>query len=206
MRSEDCMSKNHRGFAGCSRLNEESGASIVIALVFFLICAIIGSVVLTAASVQAKSVQTHQELQQAEFTMGSAAQTIGYDMDMDELTIVSGDAGEAVQGAQYSVFGREFWKTYGNDILKSRAESKSFGSGEKLTITQGGSTVYGKIVVDPDLNIKIDLSLDENFSLNSPYNMTVNMQCIPTYNASGKLVSFSYERAVITKTSNGDQL
>lgn len=91
-----------------AKFRDTAGASIVIALVFFLICAIIGSVVLTAASVQAKAVQTHRELQQAEYTVGSAAQTIGYDMDMDELTIVSSPDGDTVQGAQYSVFGREF--------------------------------------------------------------------------------------------------
>ena len=47
-------------------LRDTSGASIVIALVFFLICGIIGSVVMTAASVQAKAAQTHVDLQQKE--------------------------------------------------------------------------------------------------------------------------------------------
>ena len=36
-------------------LRDTSGASIVIALVFFLICGIVGSVVMTAASVQGKA-------------------------------------------------------------------------------------------------------------------------------------------------------
>ena len=45
-------------------LRDTSGASIVIALVFFLICGIVGSVVMTAASVQAKAAQTHVDLQQ----------------------------------------------------------------------------------------------------------------------------------------------
>ena len=66
-----------RGTSVHSHLEDETGASIVIALVFFLICAVIGSVVLTAASVQAKAVQTHREMQQAEFTVGSAAGFIG---------------------------------------------------------------------------------------------------------------------------------
>ena len=54
-------------------LRDTSGASIVIALVFFLICGIIGSVVMTAASVQAKAAQTHVDLQQKEYAMQSAA-------------------------------------------------------------------------------------------------------------------------------------
>ena len=51
-------------------LRDTSGASIVIALVFFLICGIVGSVVMTAASVQAKAAQTHVDLQQKEYAMG----------------------------------------------------------------------------------------------------------------------------------------
>ena len=39
-------------------LRDTSGASVVIALVFFLICGIIGSVVMTAASVQGQAGQT----------------------------------------------------------------------------------------------------------------------------------------------------
>ncbi len=49
----------------CSRcLRDTSGASVVIALVFFLICGIVGSVVMPAASVQAKAAQPHVDLQQ----------------------------------------------------------------------------------------------------------------------------------------------
>ncbi|MFR3092326.1 MAG: hypothetical protein ACLTMP_11885 [Eggerthella lenta] len=40
---------------------------------FFLICGIVGSVVMTAASVQAKAAQTHVDLQQKEYAMQSAA-------------------------------------------------------------------------------------------------------------------------------------
>ena len=54
-------------------LRDTSGASIVIALVFFLICGIVGSVVMTAASVQAKAAQPHVDLQQKEYAMQSAA-------------------------------------------------------------------------------------------------------------------------------------
>lgn len=44
-------------------LRDTSGASIIIALAFFLICGIIGSVVITAASINAKAVATHKETQ-----------------------------------------------------------------------------------------------------------------------------------------------
>ena len=184
-------------------LRDTSGASIVIALVFFLICAIIGSVVVTAASVEAKSVQTHKELQQAEFTMGSAAQTIGYDLDMAQLTVVEGTQGDTVSLGEHNLsqFGERLWTDYGSTILDARKNGKQYAPAEKLTIKQGDTKVYGQLVIDRDLNITIDLSLDENLDPTSPYNMTVSIQCVPTYDAAGTLKSFTYERAVIAKTS-----
>ena len=74
-------------------LRDTSGASIVIALVFFLICGIIGSVVMTAASVQAKAAQTHVDLQQKEYAMQSAAKLMaqqlgGEDAVWEEKSVV----------------------------------------------------------------------------------------------------------------------
>ena len=64
-------------------LRDTSGASIVIALVFFLICGIVGSVVMTAASVQAKAAQTHVDLQQKEYAMQSAAKLMAQQLGGD---------------------------------------------------------------------------------------------------------------------------
>ena len=74
-------------------LRDTSGASVVIALVFFLICGIIGSVVMTAASVQAKAAQTHVDLQQKEYAMQSAAKLMaqqlgGEDAVWEEKSVV----------------------------------------------------------------------------------------------------------------------
>lgn len=108
-----------RGTSVHSHLEDETGASIVIALVFFLICAVIGSVVLTAASVQAKAVQTHREMQQAEFTVGSAAGFIGsqlkypltavYD-DSDNLLRLAPVSGETNDAPFFTFSGRHMAK------------------------------------------------------------------------------------------------
>lgn len=190
---------------------DERGASIVIALVFFLICGIIGSVVVTAASVQAKSVQTHKELQQAEFAVGSAAQVIGYELDMAELK-VSDDEKTVEYSDQYGNFAGKFWEAYGTDILEKRAARQTYVIPETLSFSGNVSDapqeltieVYGKVTVDIDLNITVDLSLSDQIAQgsgyeSSPYNMRVTIQCIPTYDAAGKLISFGYERAVIQK-------
>lgn len=63
-----------RGFGKpIGKLEDTSGSSVVLALAFFLICAIVGSIILTAASVNAKTVATYKETQQAEYTVTSAA-------------------------------------------------------------------------------------------------------------------------------------
>ena len=189
------------------KLRDTSGASIVIALVFFLICAIIGSVVLTAASVNAKAAQTHRELQQAEYIVGSAAQTIGEDMRLSRLEVTDDPNEPISQKDVRSQFGGEFWKQYGATIMANRMSGKPTHFPEKMTLTVNslsGSyenlrTVYGDVIVDADLNITVNLSLSETMAADSPYNMRVTLQCIPTYNAQGKLLSFSYEQPVVGK-------
>lgn len=186
-----------------AKLRDTAGASIVIALVFFLICAIIGSVVLTAASVQAKAVQTHRELQQAEYTVGSAAQTMGEQFASISATL--GEDGQLVLPDTVLSFAKSFWGEYGADILAQQRGEKDFApKSMQLSYVQSEKEtkpVYGEIGVDADLKVTIKLSLDPSFSKDSPYNMTVFLQCIPTYNVSGKLVAFTYEQAVVSKDS-----
>lgn len=58
------------------KLKSESGASIVIALVFFLLCLTVGAVVLTAASANAGRVKRIEGEQQAYFAVRSAAELL----------------------------------------------------------------------------------------------------------------------------------
>ena len=172
-----------RGTSVHSHLEDETGASIVIALVFFLICAVIGSVVLTAASVQAKAVQTHREMQQAEFTVGSAAGFIGsqlkypltavYD-DSDNLLRLAPVSGETNDAPFFYVF----WQAYGEKIAETYRNHAYFEV-ESLKVQQSEvGTVFGRIVVTGNLDFEIDLSLEEDMSASSPYNMHVYIQSI----------------------------
>lgn len=58
------------------KLNSQSGASIVIALIFFLLCLTVGAVVLTAATANVGRVTRIQNQQQAYFAVRSAAELI----------------------------------------------------------------------------------------------------------------------------------
>lgn len=58
------------------KLNSQSGASIVIALVFFLVCLTVGGVVLTAATASAGRIARIEDEQQAYFAVRSAAELL----------------------------------------------------------------------------------------------------------------------------------
>ncbi|WP_244910000.1 hypothetical protein [Eggerthella sinensis] len=202
---------------------DERGASIVIALVFFLICGVVGSVVVTAASVQAKSVETHVDLQQDEYTMQSAAELVAQQLGGEDLTWnkksvvvkVSYADGKTVVdiGGVASSLGQSLWTQSQTDaILAKRAKGESYVVGAsddnrlkiESKVMSNLKTVYGKITIDPDLNITVDLSLSPSLSADSQYNMTVYIQCTPSYDVKGRLVEFSYgDNTVIEKTSGG---
>ena len=181
-------------------LRDTSGASIVIALVFFLICGIVGSVVMTAASVQAKAAQTHVDLQQKEYAMQSAAKLMaqqlgGEDAVWEEKSVVVkiayDTAGEASvdTNSLRSGIGQNFWtEQRTKDILAARAEEglragrlRIQSVAHRPSSEAGVSPVYGCITVDPDLNITVELSLDSAFAADSPYNTTISVQCTPTF-------------------------
>lgn len=194
-------------------LRDTSGASIVIALVFFLICGVVGSVVVTAASVEAKSVQTHQDMQQDEYTVQSAAELVAKQLSGSNVVISVAYSKDGVTPNVVEVkskLGKAIWGDINTKgALDARAGGNPYAIGStaapieietKSTSTASAMrTVNGKITIDRDLNLTADLSLSATFAADSPYNMTVEIPCIPTYDISGKLVSFTYGDAVIEK-------
>lgn len=210
--------KDHKKF-----LNDERGASIVIALAFFLICGIIGSVVVTAASVSAKSAQTHQDLQQDEYTMQSAADLVshqlgGVDTASDQVAVTIGISYDDKKNPTVNLdkvvsdLGQGFWTPdRAKDILASRAKGDSYvvGGTDPILISSPTdstlvSDVYGRITIDPDLNMTVELSLSPTFAATSRYNMVVRIQCTPTYDISGQLIGFTYgDNTVIAKMQDG---
>lgn len=197
-------------------LRDTSGASIVIALVFFLICGIIGSVVVTAASVQAKSVQTHKQVQQDEYAMQSAAELVadqlgGFVASGQKAVVVEvsyDDKGKPLADVSQvqSQLGKYFWsKERAEGILRQTTDyiiGKPGASCMEINPPQGIKPVFATMVVDKDLNITVNMSLDKGFSASSPYNMTISIQCTPSYDIDGKLTAFSYgDNTVIEKAS-----
>lgn len=203
-------------------LRDTSGASVVIALVFFLICGIIGSVVMTAASVQAKAAQTHVDLQQKEYAMQSAAKLMAQQLGGEDVLralfgpeILADHRAQAIRIDTRLTCGivgdfNDYRFLLPDSILAARAEGKDYVLGgsasNRLRIDPpseagGLAPVYGCITVDPDLNITVELSLDSAFAADSPYNTTISIQCTPTFDSQGRVTVIEYgDNTTVKKT------
>jgi len=65
------------------KLRDETGASFLIALLVFLICAVVASVIVMSASGNVERIQQHREEEQAYLTMSSAAQMLQKDLSVN---------------------------------------------------------------------------------------------------------------------------
>lgn len=200
-------------------LEDISGASIVIALVFFLICAIIGSVVLTAASINAKAVATHQATQQTDNTVSSAARVVANNLT-PAIIVWTYDSAEAKAPKEFAYYetpgvkptgvplGSMIWKKNLDAIWGARAAGTSFavGGGTPLAIEVAGNpkelpAVYAWVTFDRDFNIEVRLSKNEKLTATSAYDETVTVQCVPTYDNAGRLLECEWSDPVISKTN-----
>lgn len=195
---------------GTQRVRDTSGSSILIALVFFLICAIIGSIVITAASVNTKTTVTYRDAQQAEYVVTSATRTLGDLVAGSQVTWAY-----AVDGSTTPLFANEenykecaavlahVWKSYGDNIWAARTAGTSYEIPESFSLSVTGvEKTHARVKVDRDLNIEFMVSLDEAQSEASEYNETAYLQAEPHYDSFGKLLSIEWGNARIVKTAD----
>ncbi|WP_139651335.1 hypothetical protein [Raoultibacter phocaeensis] len=198
-----------------SKLIDTSGSSIILALVFFLICAIVGSIVLTAASVNSKATSTYQEAQQAEYTVTSAADLLGSMLAGTKATWAYDGEGKPIfseSGSYQDAFGTiaGIWQEYGNDIWDMRttqsAQVKPYTVPETLTVSADSlDEVHATIEFDRDLNITVTLSLDPDAEAASGYSMLVSLQAIPEFDRTGKLLAVSWDSYTVAKASSATE-
>jgi hypothetical protein len=197
------------------RFADTTGASIVIALVFFLICAVVGSTVLTAASINAQAMVTYKKTRQAEYTVSSAAALLGEQLhnntslnwDWSKVSETSApilDASAPVGTQLASVL----WDEIAGDLWHYDATSSLWKtrevsiSGLEIAGVIGMDTVYADLVVDADFGMTIRLSLSNATDTASLYDETVYLQARPEY-ADNRLVTITWEDPVISKTGSG---
>lgn len=194
------------------KLDDTTGASIVIALVFFLICAVVGSTVLTAATINSQATATYKKSREQEYTVNSAAALMA--KELQEGVRVTWDWDNVVNGIPAATvvpnngLAARLW---GNnvDILQQRALGKSYVIGntqtDRIAIegVSGMNEVYATLEVTRDLDIYLRLSLDADPAALSAYDETVYLQCIATYSGEGKLIAAEWKPAVVTKGNTG---
>jgi hypothetical protein len=192
------------------KLTDTTGASIVIALIFFLICAVVGSTVLTAASINAQSMKTYQTARQAEYTVSSAAALLGAQLqasvtwDWSNISATSApvlDAstatGTPLASALWDEVAPDLWRyDTASSLWKTREVSMS---GLEITGVAGMETVYANIVVDADFGITAHLSLASAPDTASMYDETVYLQARPEY-INNRPLTITWEAPVISQT------
>ncbi|MEG2212158.1 MAG: hypothetical protein RRX88_06730 [Raoultibacter sp.] len=216
--------RSNPAVTAAAKLRDRSGASIIIALSFFLICAIIGSVVLTAASVNAQQVTTHKETQQTNYSVSSAAQLVGNQLHAGEITTFTyaADAASGKAGGSAGASGlvkplsetvtntspllQRVYGSFRDPIWDAVLTGTSYSISGAITITPPTpkdsrvlQPVYAWVTFEKDFSLTVTLSLDPSQGAASPYNETVALKCIPTYDGK-KLTKLQWEAPVITKS------
>lgn len=201
------------------KLDDPAGSSIILALVFFLMCAIIGSIVLTAASVNSKSTATYEEMQQLEYTVTSAADLVGSQIVGSEITwAYPSKAQDAIpnfmQDDQYetcSEFLKALWKKYGSvaqesgtgGIWDTRGKTDPYTLPETFTVQVAElQDVQVNITFDRDLNIEASLSVSDGTGGSAGYDEVVSVHATPHFDLSGRLVSVSWDSYTVAKASS----
>ena len=102
------------------KLNSQRGASLLIALLYFLVCGLVAAVIIGAAMTNVQKLKGAHQRQQAYNSVSSAAQLI-----RDEMTRV-----------QYQ--GVERWKAYVHPAHHLRREVRHPCAGQELRLSQPG--------------------------------------------------------------------
>lgn len=208
----------------CSRakakLRDTSGSSIILALAFFIICAIIGTIVLTVASVNTKATVTYEKTQQAEYTVTSAANLIGEQLANSSATWTYPGSSKEPDFAMIDSYApddglvADLWKRYGSmgqassDGIWASYQKASYVIPQQFIVSAPGlDDVYVDIEFDRDLNITATLSLDSGTgssgaSSSKGYDMVVSVQATPHFDISGKLLGVDWGSYTVSKAAS----
>ena len=86
-----------------SKLRSQTGASITISLLLFLICAVVGSVVLAAGTTAGGRFSKLSEMDQRYYSVSSAAELLGQELDGQKVTIVRTAKNTKTETTQYTI-------------------------------------------------------------------------------------------------------
>lgn len=185
------------------------GASILIALLFFLVCALVGAVVLTAATVSTGQLVDYEKSQQAYYSTTSAAELFRDELvggtctvSGEDYTCIFADANTRMQN--FIAGAVKSQNTNSNPLVPSTATatlkvSASAGN-ETLKDVTARLTMGGKNASTPfDLRITFSPTVYDGAVGNYQVVLTIPASCL--YDKAGTtLQSITWKDAVITKS------
>ena len=145
-----------------SKLSNQSGASAVLALLFFLTCTMVGSVVLTATSANVGRFAATRQTQQDYFTVSSAARLLQEELEGMSLTGGTVSDGNLAPMLRHCVDG----------IMRNSAPTATV-SGTMTIEAAGMDTVTADYTMDADYELTITLSVLRDGVPHSPITLSL---------------------------------
>ena len=161
------------------KLNSQRGASILIAMVFFLLCLTVGAVVLTAATANAGRLASRRQEEQNYLTVSSAARLLRDELAGAEFQVVTtsvympDDEGVAGETSTDAVGLLEPFAAQAREVSEGTTPaSRTFqidASGENVTF----ATVSVTAIMDHSYNLSISVCLETDDGKRNPMLITV---------------------------------
>lgn len=147
-----------------NRIRSNSGATILLALLFFLLCAMAGSIILSAGSAAAGRISGLKESEQAFYSVTSAAQVMRDEIEGQEFQAYTEDGGKPI----YTVEPDSKIAKILMSAVKAVYEDNQSKAEETFTIRPQDSqknvlgTVTANLIMTDDYKIQITFNIESS--------------------------------------------
>ena len=141
------------------KLRSNEGASLVIALLLFLVCAIVASVILTAGTAAAGRLSKKAELDQKYYLVNSAADILA--KELEGKTIIKEEKTEGTSTITYKdMNGNQIIAGINDSLVFDLARNDdSLGSTKTIYVSYEGKTIYAYYDISIDSNDEVTIKI-----------------------------------------------
>ncbi|NCB32305.1 MAG: hypothetical protein EOM64_00235 [Erysipelotrichia bacterium] len=162
------------------KLNQSQGASLMLALLVFLICAMCGSVVLAAGTAAAGRIAGLKESDQSLYTLTSAAGAIGDELRTARYTYDSDNAALTEVTPKSSIMAGTL------EYLCSMIADGNDSATKNVTLTAAGSDLLSD-------EVNADITMDSKYSIQAVFTMNDSRTAVILTSAGVPYVDSQYE-------------
>jgi|GEM_PF-4297068 len=142
--------------AALRKLNNERGASVVVALLFFAICAVGGLMILTAGTASSGRLKSYKETTQSYYNVSSALRIANDDLSGQELTYDGTSFPEAP--AHYTAF-------LESGVAAIQSGQASYAETVTITLPGGETLSDGSITMNSDYSLTYMVADGDSFKM-----------------------------------------